>query len=71
MPSVSQLTEKQSESAAQSEAASEEAGAASSMSSWFGGYVPKLPSMLTGSAPKTYTAYHVVTVFDKLSDRPK
>ena len=71
VPSVRQLTEKQSDSAAQSEAANEDAGAASSVSSWFGGYVPKLPSMLTGSAPKTYTAYHVVSIFDKQSDRPK
>mmetsp|Transcript_9108 Transcript_9108/g.12384 ORF Transcript_9108/g.12384 Transcript_9108/m.12384 type:complete len:81 (+) Transcript_9108:863-1105(+) len=40
------------------------------MSSWLGSYV-SLPSVLTSSAPKTYTAYHIVTVFDKASDRPQ
>ena len=57
VPTVRQLEEKQ-ESA--------DAGqAASSMSSWLGGYVSLPPMLGGGSAAKTYTAYHIVTIFDK------
>ena len=40
--------------------------APATVSSWLGGYV-SLPSVITGagSAPKTYTAYHIITIFSK------
>ena len=58
-----------------SEAPSIEEASASSgggVSSWLSGYVPSLPSALTGATSgKTYTAYHIETVFDKDSARPQ
>jgi hypothetical protein len=49
------------------EADSSADSAASTGSSWFGGFV-SLPKALTGgSTEQTYTAYHVVTIFKKES----
>ena len=62
IPSVSQIEEKP----AEAEASEQNAAGSSSVSSWLSSYV-SLPSVITGAngAPKTFTAYHIVTIFDK------